>query len=363
MRIPLEALLKNASELYAFHYFGIIILVSLLECVAPRREPGHALRLRWVSNFGITIVDALFLRVVFPAAGLGWALYCEQRGWGVFNHMAAPLWVTLPLAVLALDLTAFGQHYLLHHVPLFWRMHRTHHSDNDCDFSTGVRFHPLESVFTTTVFTAAIALLGLPPAAVLISGLLSTVITFAEHGNIRMAPRLERALGFFVVTPGVHRIHHSSDISETNSNYGTLFTWWDRVFGTYVAEPAAGHDRMTFGLGDFRERHHQTLRGLLIQPFANLKADPEQNREGLALDFGEVLEHVVYPPKALRVSALEDNARDFDTATKHQAHVRRFEPIVECDAGDLVPDLDLDSRTSDAVHGKAILRVGPRVHP
>jgi sterol desaturase/sphingolipid hydroxylase (fatty acid hydroxylase superfamily) len=354
-----EALLNNASELYAFHYFGIIILVSLLESFVPRREPGNMLRLRWLSNFGITIVDALFLRVLFPAAGLGWALYCQQRGWGVFNRIATPLWLTVPLTIVLLDLTAFGQHYVLHHVPLLWRVHRTHHSDNDCDFSTGVRFHPLESVFTTAAFTAAIALLGLPAVAVLISEILSTVITFAEHGNIRMPSRLERVLSLFIVTPGVHRTHHSSSIAETNSNYGTLFTWWDRAFGTYVAEPVAGHDRMTFGLGDFRERRHQRLRGLLAQPF--LKADPEQYRERFTLDLGEVLEHFINPSQALRVAALDDDARDFDAAAEHKAHVRTFESIVQGHTRDLVRDLDLNSRTSDAVHGETVRRVRTNV--
>jgi len=264
-----ETLLTHASQVYAFVYFGIIILVSLLECVVPRRGAGSALRMRWLSNFGITIVDSAFLRLLFPVAGFGWAIYCSGRGWGLFNQVSAPSWLTLVVALLALDLATFGQHYLLHHVPLFWRIHRTHHSDLDCDFSTAVRFHPLESIYTSVVLTATIAVLGLPAAAVFISQLLSTVISFAEHGNISVPAPVERALGLFIVTPDVHRIHHSADASDTNSNYGTLFTWWDRIFGTYVVEPAAGHDDVIFGLPEFSERRHQTLGGLLAQPFAD----------------------------------------------------------------------------------------------
>jgi sterol desaturase/sphingolipid hydroxylase (fatty acid hydroxylase superfamily) len=269
-----ERLLTNASEIYAFHYFGIIILVSLLEWVVPRRETGGALRLRWLSNFGITVIDTVFLRVLFPLAGFGWAIYCNERGWGLFNRISVPSWLTFASTLLALDLATFAQHYLLHHVPLFWRIHRTHHSDVDCDFSTAVRFHPLESIYTTTVFTATIAALGLPAAAVFVSQLLSTVISFAEHGNISVPASVERVLRLFIVTPDVHRIHHSADASDTNSNYGTLFSWWDRLFGTYVGEPAAGQDQMTFGLAEFSERRHQTLSGLLAQPFAGDAAGP-----------------------------------------------------------------------------------------
>ncbi len=256
------------TKTYAYYYFGIIILVSLLECVIPRRNPGDAVRLRWPSNFGITLIDTLFLRLLFPVAGFGWAIYCSERGWGLFNQISAPSWLTLAVTVLALDLATFAQHYLLHHIPLFWRMHRTHHSDVDYDFSTAFRFHPLESVYTTTMLSVTVAALGLPAAAVFISQLLNTIITFTEHGNVSIPASVDRVLRLFVVTPDVHRIHHSADIADTNSNYGTLFPWWDRLFGTYVAEPAAGQDHLTFGLLDFSERRHQTLPGLLAQPFA-----------------------------------------------------------------------------------------------
>lgn len=268
-------MLTHASRMYAFSYFGIIILVSLLEWLVPRREPANDLRLRWLSNFGITVIDTLFLRLLFPVAGFGWAMYCAERGWGVFNQISAPAWLTFVVTLLALDLAAFAQHYLLHHVPLFWRMHRTHHSDYDCDFSTAVRFHPLESIYSTAVITITITALGLPAAAVFISQLLTTLVTFAEHGNVSVPASIDRVLRLFIVTPDVHRIHHSAAMAETNSNYGTLFPFWDRLFGTYVAEPVAGHEHVIFGLAEFSERRHQTLRGLLSQPFAH---DPAGER-------------------------------------------------------------------------------------
>lgn len=268
-------MLTNASQTYAFFYFGIIILVSLLEWVAPRRQPGDALGLRWLSNFGLTIIDSVCLRMLFPLAGYGWAVYCTERGWGLFNRISAPSWLTFVVALAALDLATFTQHYLLHHVPLFWRIHRTHHSDCDCDFSTAVRFHPLESVYTTAVLTTTIAGLGLPAAAVLLSQVLATLITFAEHANVRVPASIDRVLRLFIVTPDLHRIHHSANVFETNSNYGTVFPWWDRLFGTYRAEPIAGQEHLVFGLVDFAEARHQTLTGLLAQPFA---ATPEARR-------------------------------------------------------------------------------------
>jgi sterol desaturase/sphingolipid hydroxylase (fatty acid hydroxylase superfamily) len=275
-----ETLLTHASEIYAFFYFGVIILVSLLEWVIPRREVASALRLRWISNFGITVIDSLVLRALFPIAGLGWAIYCANRGWGLLNHISAPSWLTLAVTLLALDLATYAQHYVLHHVPLFWRMHRTHHSDLDCDFSTGVRFHPLESLYTTTILTATIAVLGLPAAAVFVSQLLTTVVTFAEHGNVFIPRSVDRVIRLFFVTPDVHRIHHSADASDTNSNYGTVFSWWDRLFGTYVAEPAEGQDHLIFGLAEFSERRYQTLSGLLAQPFADDTASRREPRAG-----------------------------------------------------------------------------------
>jgi len=267
----MESILRYSSELYAFHYFGIIIVVSLLECVVPRREAGDALQLRWLGNFGLAILDTFLLRLLFPIVGFGWAVLCAERGWGLFNLIIIPGSLAFVLSVLALDAATYGQHYLLHRVPLLWRLHRTHHSDHDCDFSTAARFHPLESVYTTTMLTGAIGLLGAPPAAVLVSQLLSTVVGFVEHGNVRMPQALDSFLRWFVVTPDMHRLHHSADVSETNSNFGTAFPVWDVLFGTYRAQPAAGHECVKFGLAEFADRKHLHLRWMLAQPFLTVQ--------------------------------------------------------------------------------------------
>jgi sterol desaturase/sphingolipid hydroxylase (fatty acid hydroxylase superfamily) len=160
----------------------------------------------------------------------------------------------------------YAQHYVLHHVPALWRIHRTHHSDHACDFTTAARFHPLESIYTTVMIFGAIAVLGPPPVAVLVSQLLSTAVAFLEHANVRLPSWLDRMLRTLIVTPDMHQIHHSDEREKTNSNYGTTFPWWDRLFGTYRGQVAGGDD-ITYGLAGFKERKHLTIHWMLAQPF------------------------------------------------------------------------------------------------
>jgi sterol desaturase/sphingolipid hydroxylase (fatty acid hydroxylase superfamily) len=255
------------SELYAVDYFAIIILVSLLEYVVPRREVGPTLRLRWVSNFGISIISTYATRAVFPLIGVGCATLCRERGWGLFNHLAVPAWLTFTTTSFVLDLGAYGQHYLLHRIPWLWRLHRAHHTDHDCDFSTGARFHPLEAIFTNAVTLTVVAILGAPPLAVFVSQLVSTAIGFIEHGNVRLPLSVDRLVRFVIVTPDMHRIHHSQEAGENQVNFGTTFTWWDRLLRTYRDRAARGADGIVFGVEGFDGRKHQTLPWILAQPF------------------------------------------------------------------------------------------------
>jgi len=267
-----DALLKRGSELYAIVYFGAIILVALLEHVQPRRRPGETLGQRWVGNFSLTILGAVLVRAIFPVVGVGWAIVCEERGLGLLNQVRWSWWVELALTIVCIDLAFYVQHVLLHRVPLLWRLHRTHHSDLEYDFTTGVRFHPFEAVYTTGVVAAVIALLGAPPSAVVISQALSVLVAFIEHANVRMPPALDRVLRVVFVTPDMHRIHHSQDVHEGDSNFSNMFSFWDRLFRTYVAQPSAGHDGIAFGIADMTDPRHQTLPGLLAQPFRSSAA-------------------------------------------------------------------------------------------
>jgi sterol desaturase/sphingolipid hydroxylase (fatty acid hydroxylase superfamily) len=259
-------LLARSSEVYAVGYFGVIIVVALLEVIVPRRAAGDELRLRWVSNFGIAILGTVMMRTVFPAFGLLGAALSHQYGIGLLHKVTLPQWLGLVVTILALDLTAYGQHYLLHRVDWLWRVHRTHHSDNDYDFTTGVRFHPLEALITGAIGFVAVVALGAPPAFVFISTLLETANGFFEHSNIRIPLRVDRLLRLALVTPETHRIHHSrGDGSQTN--FGAVFPWWDRLFGTYRDRPSAGQETQDVGVDGFEGRQHQMLHWMLAQPF------------------------------------------------------------------------------------------------
>ena len=265
----MEGLLARASEIYAIDYFGAIIVVALLECIVPRRAAGDALKLRWTSNFGIAILGSVLMKMAFPAFGLLGASLSHQYGIGLLNYVTLPQWMGLVVTVLALDLAAYGQHYLLHRFDWLWRLHRTHHSDNDYDFTTGVRFHPFEAVITGATGFAAVIALGAPPAFVLISTLLETFNGFLEHSNVRIPRGLDRLLRLAVVTPDMHSIHHSKAGGDSQTNFGAIFPWWDRLFGTYRDQPSRGHDTMTFGVDGFEGRRHQMLHWMLAQPFLN----------------------------------------------------------------------------------------------
>ena len=276
----MESLLRNGAQVYAFVYFGAIVVVALLEMVRPRRAPGDALRLRWFGNFSLTIIGALLVRGLFPLAGVGWAVFCDERGLGLFHQIAWPWWLELTLAVVIIDGVNYLQHYLLHRIPVLWRLHRTHHSDQEYDFTTGVRFHPFETVYSTVVLVVAIVVLGASPAAVLVSQTLTVALAFVEHANVRIPSWIDRIVRVVLVTPDMHRIHHSQDVREGESNFSNVFSWWDRLFGTYLDQPAAGHEGIVFGVAELSERKHLTLPGMLAQPFLRVKPQVlQKNRQ------------------------------------------------------------------------------------
>jgi sterol desaturase/sphingolipid hydroxylase (fatty acid hydroxylase superfamily) len=260
-------LADQAAQAYAVAYFGLIFVLASLEWASPRRRAGETLRTRWFGNIGIYILNSVLLRLLFPMVGVTWAIFVQERGWGLMSAMAPPAWLAYAVTVLALDLTSFGHHYLSHRFMLFWRLHRTHHTDLEFDMTTGLRFHPLEAILTTAMSLAVIGLIGAPPAAVLVHQFLFVTIAFFEHANLRLPRLLDRGLRLVVVTPDLHRVHHSRNSRESRANLGTIFPWWDRLFGTYIEEPAAGHDEMVFGTNGFLDRKHLTLQWMLATPF------------------------------------------------------------------------------------------------
>jgi sterol desaturase/sphingolipid hydroxylase (fatty acid hydroxylase superfamily) len=270
----LGVLLEHGSQIYATVYFGVILAVAVAEAVVPARAMGASPGRRWLTNFSLTMLGMGLVRLSFPLFGVAWAIFCAERGWGLLHQVEHPAWLGLAFTVVALDLAYYTQHYLLHRVPLLWRLHRTHHSDLEYDFSTGVRFHPFEAIFTTLFAMASIAVLGAPPAGVMLSQILAAAVSFVEHANVCLPARVDRVVRLLFVTPNMHRVHHSVELDEGNSNFSNMFSFWDRLFGTYITQPAAGHDGMRFGLMEVQDTRQLTLPRLLSQPFEGLAAPP-----------------------------------------------------------------------------------------
>jgi sterol desaturase/sphingolipid hydroxylase (fatty acid hydroxylase superfamily) len=246
---------------------GIFAVIALAELLWPRR-PLHAGRwLRWPSNIGIVLLNTLLLRVLFPTAAVGVALFAADKAWGLLNMATLPGWLVVPLAVLALDLAIYLQHIVLHAVPFLWRLHRMHHADLDFDVTTGLRFHPLEILLSMAFKCAVVVAFGAPAVAVIVFEVLLNATSLFNHANLRLPGVLDRVLRWLVVTPDMHRVHHSILRAETDSNFGFNLSWWDRLFGTYRAQPAAGHDGMTVGIPLFRDPGELRLDRMLLQPF------------------------------------------------------------------------------------------------
>jgi len=261
-----QGLLANEWLIRLVAFAGVIGAMASWEHWAPRRQLAVRRSSRWPGNFGVLAIDIILVRIIFPTAAVGAALVCEVQGWGLFNAVAIPFAVAVLVSVILLDLAIYLQHALFHAVPALWRLHRMHHADLDIDVTTGVRFHPVEILLSLLIKFAVIALLGAPALAVLIFEVLLNATSMFNHSNVRMPAPVDRIVRLLVVTPDMHRVHHSIVRTETNSNFGFNFPWWDRLFGTYRAQPAAGHDGMTIGVEVFRDPAELRLDRMLLQP-------------------------------------------------------------------------------------------------
>ena len=249
-------------------FLGIFAAMAVWEMLAPRRGLTVSKVVRWINNLGLVALNAVILRLLFPAAALGIAAFAADQGWGLLNYFQSPAWLAIPAAVIAMDFVIWLQHVMVHAIPLLWRLHRVHHADPDYDVTTGARFHPIEIILSMLIKSATILLLGPPAAAVIIFEVLLNATAMFNHGNVRLPTRIDRVLRWFVVTPDMHRVHHSVEDDETNSNFGFNLPWWDRMFGTYRHQPRGGHEGMTIGIhGDRAPREVSWLPGLLALPF------------------------------------------------------------------------------------------------
>jgi len=243
-----------------------LLVVAACESLAPRRERAVGRLARWPHNLALVALNTLLVRAVVPISAVSLAALAEERGWGLFNSAVSPGWVTVIVSVALLDLAIYLQHVMFHAVPVLWRLHRVHHSDLDFDVTTGVRFHPVEILLSTGYKLALVSVLGIPAIAVVVFEVLLNAGSMFNHANLWLPEPVDHALRWLVVTPDMHRVHHSVAPAETNSNFGFTLPWWDRLCGTYRAEPAAGHERMTIGLEDFRDPGYLRLDQLLVQP-------------------------------------------------------------------------------------------------
>jgi sterol desaturase/sphingolipid hydroxylase (fatty acid hydroxylase superfamily) len=247
-------------------FLVILVLMALWEMLAPRRPQSIGRLLRWPNNIGLVVLNTVVMRLLFPLAGVGTAFLAQTKDWGLFNIVSIPALLAIPAQLLLLDLAIYGQHVMFHAIPGLWRLHRVHHADLEFDVTTGLRFHPGEIAISTLIKLAVVLVLGAAPVAVLIFEVVLNATSMFNHGNVRLPAPLDRMLRLFVVTPDMHRVHHSIDRQETDSNFGFNLPWWDHLFRTCRDQPARGHDRMTIGIDRFREPRDLWLDRMLWQP-------------------------------------------------------------------------------------------------
>lgn len=260
-------IIDNAVPIRFGFFLIVFIGMAAWERLSPRRPLTASRRTRWFGNLAVTFLNPVVLRLVFPLTAIEVAILSREHQWGVLNAIGGPGWLKGAAAVVALDLAIYLQHVLFHRVHFLWRFHRMHHIDFDIDVTTGARFHPIEIVLSMVLKIATIVLLGAPPLSVLVFEILLNATSMFNHSNILLPLCMDGLLRLFLVTPDMHRVHHSILRQETNSNFGFNMPWWDRLFGTYRAQPAAGHESMVIGLGDFREGKYLSLPWMIAVPF------------------------------------------------------------------------------------------------
>ena len=257
-------------------FVGLTLVFIVLESIRPKRKRSHGRTQRWVGNFGILVLGTIVARLVLPVAPVGAAAWASHQEIGLFNNIEIPSAFAGVCAFLALDFLIYCQHRLFHSVPMFWRLHRMHHTDLDFDVTTGVRFHPIEIMLSLIIKILAVIGLGASPLAVLMFEIVLNGTSLFNHANLNLPAPLDRTLRLFVVTPDMHRVHHSVRREETDSNFGFNLPWWDRLLGTYRAQPVDGHDGMIIGLPEFRDERSIRLGQLIIQPFVTDQRPAEE---------------------------------------------------------------------------------------
>jgi len=248
-------------------FLGVLAVMAVLEVMLPRRGRSQGRATRWTGNLGVVVIANVLARLLLPVTVVGAALLAEARGIGLLRMLDVPYWAAVVISVILLDLVVYWQHVIFHHVPMLWRLHRMHHADLDFDATTGIRFHPLEILVSIVVKAGVVVIVGVPAVGVVIFEVLLNASAMFNHSNTKLPLGLDRVLRRVLVTPDMHRVHHSVIPEETHSNFGFCLPWWDWMFSTYQDQPAAGHERMTIGLPILRDPEELRLDHLLTQPW------------------------------------------------------------------------------------------------
>jgi sterol desaturase/sphingolipid hydroxylase (fatty acid hydroxylase superfamily) len=274
-----DFIINNEKIIRLVFFFGILGVMALWEIMAPKRALTVSKSIRWLNNLGLVFFNTALLRFIFPAAAVGMAVFANKQGWGIFNYYEIPFWLAVVVSVIAMDFVIYLQHVMVHAVPILWRLHRVHHADLDYDVTTGLRFHPIEIILSMLIKLATISILGPPVLAIIVFEVVLNAMAMFNHANVGLPAWLDKPLRFFVVTPDMHRIHHSIEDDEANSNFGFNLSWWDRLFGTYREQPRGGHLAMTIGIRKFRSVEQASwIGGMLLMPFIGKLSDYVINR-------------------------------------------------------------------------------------
>ncbi|MFP6747446.1 MAG: sterol desaturase family protein [Alphaproteobacteria bacterium] len=273
-----DSIMQNEGAIRLSIFLGVLAVMAVWELAAPRRALSQSKWRRWGGNLGIVVLNTLVVRLLFPILAVGTAIWAQQRGWGLFNLTELPGWLEVAAAAALLDMAIYWQHRLFHKIPLFWRLHRMHHADLDFDVTTALRFHPAEIVVSMVIKLGLVLLLGPAGLAVLIFEVLLNGTAMFNHANVRLPLGLDRWLRWLVVTPDMHRVHHSVLPGEYNRNFGFNLPWWDHLFGSYQAQPGAGHEAMRIGLRAYGGRVCANLPWMLVLPFKPLGNEFEDDR-------------------------------------------------------------------------------------
>ena len=259
---------QNETIIRLSFFFGIFAVMAVWEFFTPCRKLTVSKSLRWANNLGLVFLNSIMLRMLFPAAAVGVAVWTHSQGWGLLPLLDLPLVVAILASIVLMDFVIYLQHVMVHSVPLLWRLHRVHHADPDFDVTTGARFHPLEILLSMLIKFATIILLGPPVVAVVLFEVILNAMAMFNHSNIRLPRLVDKWMRIFFVTPDMHRVHHSIEDDEANSNFGFNLAIWDRLLGTYRDQPRLGHTQMKIGIrGYVTAKQVTTIPGMLTLPF------------------------------------------------------------------------------------------------